>query len=130
MSSAARPPNIALIGDRRLRHAVLLIEQYLSRPLSTVWLAHHVQLSARQLTRLFKTEFGKSPCEFIRSAKLRYATWLLNNTAEKINDIALRMGFSDSAHFIRHFQSEYSCTPGGWHANEMHRKLLYAAKKC
>lgn len=110
----SRPANIALIADPRLRRAVLLIDQYLARPINTAWLAHHVQLSARQLTRLFGAEFGKSPREYIRTAKLRYACWLLNNTQQNVTDIALRMGFSDCAHFIRHFQNEYGMTPGAW----------------
>lgn len=118
-SAASRPPNIALIADPRLRRAVLLIEQYLAKPLTTAWLAHHVHLSSRQLTRLFNVEFGKNPREFIRSAKLRYACWLLNNSGLSITDIALRMGFSDCAHFIRHFQNEYGCTPGAWRAEDL-----------
>ncbi|UHM89191.1 GlxA family transcriptional regulator [Rahnella victoriana] len=114
--AVSRPANIALIADPRLRRVVLLIEQYLARPLNTAWLAHQVQLSARQLTRLFSAEFGKSPREYIRSARLRYACWLLNNTAQSITDIAVRMGFSDCAHFIRHFQQQYDVTPGQWRA--------------
>ncbi|MFU2316245.1 GlxA family transcriptional regulator [Rahnella sp. PCH160] len=113
-AAVSRPANISLISDPRLRQAVMLIEQYLARPLSTAWLAHQVHLSARQLTRLFTAELGQSPRAFIRSAKLRYARWLLNNTQESITEIALRMGFSDCAHFIRHFQNEYGCTPGFW----------------
>lgn len=113
-AAVSRPANLSLITDPRLRQAVMLIEQYLARPLSTAWLAHQVNLSARQLNRLFTAELGQSPRDFIRSAKLRYARWLLNNTQETITDIGLRMGFSDCAHFIRHFQNEYGCTPGFW----------------
>lgn len=113
-AAVSRPANISLIADPRLRQVVMLIEQYLARPLSTAWLAHQVKLSARQLTRLFDAELGKSPREFIRSARLRYACWLLNNTQESITEIAVRMGFSDCAHFIRHFQNEYGCAPGFW----------------
>ncbi|TCW13678.1 AraC family transcriptional regulator with amidase-like domain [Raoultella sp. BIGb0138] len=112
-----RPPNIALIPDSRLRRAVLIIEQYLTRPLTTAWLANNVQLSERQLNRLFHAEFGKSTREFIRSARLRYACWLLKNSQQSVTDIARRMGFSDCAHFIRHFQTEYGCTPGVWRSS-------------
>ena len=111
-----RPPNVSLIADPRLRRAVLLIEQYLAKPLSTAWLAHHVHLSTRQLTRLFSAELGKSPRDYIRTAKLRYACWLLSNTKQSVTEIALRMSFSDCAHFIRHFQNEYGMTPGAWRA--------------
>ncbi|MEH0886906.1 helix-turn-helix domain-containing protein [Enterobacter sp. UNJFSC 003] len=109
-----RPANIALIPDSRLRRVVMLIEQFLTRPLTTAGLASEVALSERQLNRLFRAEFGKTTREFIRSARLRYACWLLKNSQQSVTDIAMRMGFSDCAHFIRHFQSEYGCTPGVW----------------
>jgi transcriptional regulator GlxA family with amidase domain len=109
-----RPANIALIPDHRLRQAVLIIEQYLNRPVTAAWVADHVHLSERQLNRLFHSEFGKTTREFIRSARLRYACWLLKNSPRSVTEIALRMGFSDCAHFIRHFQAEYGCTPGVW----------------
>jgi len=96
----------------------MLIEQYLTRPLSTAGLASEVALSERQLNRLFNAEFGKTTREFIRSARLRYACWLLKNSQQSVTDIALRMGFSDCAHFIRHFQTEYGCTPGVWRTSQ------------
>lgn len=113
-----RPANVALIPDSRLRRVVMLIEQYLTRPLSTAGLASEVALSERQLNRLFHAEFGKTTREFIRSARLRYACWLLKNSRQSVTDIALRMGFSDCAHFIRHFQNEYGCTPGVWRTSQ------------
>ncbi|WP_333901901.1 GlxA family transcriptional regulator [Enterobacter wuhouensis] len=113
-----RPANVSLIPDSRLRRVVMLIEQYLTRPLSTAGLASEVALSERQLNRLFNAEFGKTTREFIRSARLRYACWLLKNSQRSVTDIALRMGFSDCAHFIRHFQTEYGCTPGVWRASQ------------
>lgn len=117
-TATPRPANIALIPDSRLRRAVMMIEQYLTRPLSTAGLASEVALSERQLNRLFHAEFGKTAREFIRSARLRYACWLLKNSQQSVTDIARRMGFSDCAHFIRHFQTEYGCTPGVWRTSQ------------
>ena len=94
------------------------LAQYLTRPLSAAGLARVLALSERQLNRLFNAEFGKSTREFIRSARLRYACWLLKNSQQSVTDIALRMGFSDCAHFIRHFQTEYGCTPGVWRTSQ------------
>lgn len=100
------------VSDSRLRKAVFLIEKGLVKPISTQWLASEVNLSPRQLTRLFNAEFSQSPGEFIRSARLRYAHWLLINSGESVTEIALRLGFSDCAHFIRMFSREFGCTPG------------------
>lgn len=116
-AATLQPPNVKRIPDSRLRRAVLNIEQCLTRPLTTAWLAHDVQLSERQLNRLFHAEFGKNARDFIRSARLRYACWLLKNSQQSVTHIARRMGFSDCAHFIRHFQLEYGCSPGVWRSS-------------
>lgn len=110
--------NIPLIPDLRLRRVVMLIEQHLTRPLSTARLASEVALSERQLNRLFHAEFGKTTREFICRARLHYSCWLLKNSQQSVTNIALRMGFCDCAHFIRHFQTEYGCTPGVWRASK------------
>jgi transcriptional regulator GlxA family with amidase domain len=110
--SVSRAIGFTRVSDSRLRSAVFLIEQSLVKPISTRWLAAQVNLSARQLTRLFNAEFGKTPGEFIRATRLKYGRWLLRNSAESVTEIALRTGFSDCAHFIRSFHKEYGCTPG------------------
>ncbi|MEF3107565.1 helix-turn-helix domain-containing protein [Raoultella sp. WB_B2P2-3] len=102
------------VADPRLRHAIFLVEQSLVRPISTEWLASEAHLSRRQLTRLFNAELGQPPGEFIRLTRLRYGKWLLHNSRESITEIALRIGFSDCAHFIRQFQREFGCTPGAF----------------
>jgi transcriptional regulator GlxA family with amidase domain len=100
------------VADPRLRRAVFLVEQSLVKPISTRWLADEVNLSPRQLSRLFADEFGRSPGDFIRTTRLRYGRWLLQNSSESVTEIALRTGFSDCAHFIRRFRQEFGVTPG------------------
>lgn len=116
--SVSRAIGFTRVSDSRLRSAVFLIEQSLVKPISTTWLASQVNLSTRQLTRLFNAEFGKTPGEFIRTTRLKYGRWLLKNSAESVTEIALRTGFSDCAHFIRSFQREYGCTPGVYRAEQ------------
>ena len=114
--SVARAIGFTRVSDPRLRSAVFLIEKSLVKQISTAWLAAEVHISPRHLTRLFHEEFDKSPQEFIRATRLKYASWLLKNSTETITEIALRTGFSDCAHFIRNFQKEYGCTPGRYRA--------------
>lgn len=114
--AVSRAIGFTRVSDSRLRKAVFLIEQSLVKPIGTDWLAEQVNLSSRQLTRLFQTEFQQSPGAFIRTARLRYGHWLLMNSTESITEIALRLGFSDCAHFIRLFGREFGCTPGSCRA--------------
>ena len=68
-----RPANVPLIPDSRLRRVVLLIEPYLTRPLSTAGPASEVSLSECQSHRPLNAEFGKRTRELIRTAWLRSA---------------------------------------------------------
>lgn len=121
--SVSRALGFTRVADLRLRRAVFLIEQSLVRPVSTEWLARQVNISTRQLTRLFRQEFNTSPSEFIRTARLRYGRWLLKNSAESVTEIALGTGFSDCAHFIRAFRQQYGVTPGDYRASRQEREL-------
>jgi transcriptional regulator GlxA family with amidase domain len=100
------------VADPRLRRAVFLLERSLREPISPAWLARQVGLSERQLGRLFEAEFGRPPSAYIRSTRLRYARWLLQNSDETVTEVALRTGFADCAHFIRQFRGEFGDTPG------------------
>ncbi len=105
------PPNIADVGNEKVRRAILLIEQNLSEPLEVSELARRVNLSQRQLERLFQAELGLSPLVFARRLRLNHSLWLLTNTRRKVTEIAQSCGFNDASHFSRMFRSEYGCTP-------------------
>ncbi|MBN3763696.1 GlxA family transcriptional regulator [Burkholderia sp. Ac-20365] len=100
------------VGDATVRHAVLLMEENLEAPLNIAVIAKMIGTSVRNLERAFMAEMDTSPNEFYRRMRLRYARWLLVNTARKITDIAYECGFADSAHFIRVFREAYGVTPG------------------
>jgi len=105
------PPMPAAVGDLRVRRALLLMEQHLSDPLPIASIAARLDLSARQLERLFNTVLGHGPSEMYRTLRLRYARWLLDNTERSVTDIALDAGFSDCAHFSRQFKALHGFNP-------------------
>jgi transcriptional regulator GlxA family with amidase domain len=100
------------VADPRLKRAVFLIDRNLPRPTSSEWLAGQVNISRRQLARLFRDEFDQSVAKYILSARMRYAKWLLQNSTETVTEVALLTGFSDCAHFVRQFRGAYSVSPG------------------
>ena len=97
--------------DERLRRAALLMEQNLTDPLPISRIAEHLRLSTRQLERLFRGSLGMRPAVFYRALRLRYARWLLDNTDRQVTEIALEAGFSDCAHFSRHFKAMHGVAP-------------------
>ncbi|MBB3772368.1 transcriptional regulator GlxA family with amidase domain [Angulomicrobium tetraedrale] len=109
--SQPHPPIADLVADDRVRRALLLMEQHLADPLPIADIARRLQLSTRQLERLFQTVMGQRPAEFYRRLRLRYARFLLDTTGRSVTDIALEAGFSDCAHFSRQFKAQHGFTP-------------------
>lgn len=102
----------ASVDSEKLRQAIVMMEKNLSTPLEIGVIARLVDSSTRQLERVFLAETGASPSEFYRNSRLKYGRWLLTTTDSTVNDIAFECGFSDAAHFIRHFQQCYGVAPG------------------
>ncbi|MFK8250366.1 GlxA family transcriptional regulator [Ancylobacter terrae] len=105
------PPIANLVADDRVRRALLLMEQHMADPLPIADVARRLQLSTRQIERLFQTVMGQKPGEFYRRLRLRYARFLLDTTGRSVTDIALESGFSDCAHFSRQFKAMHGFTP-------------------
>ena len=92
--------------------ALVLMEKNIATPLEIAVLARLVNSSSRQLERVFLAETGCTPSEQYRRLRLKYARYLLTTTDLPILAIAVESGFSDSSHFIRHFQLMYGMPPG------------------
>jgi len=107
-------PPIATEGagtDERVHRALLTMEQNLGVPLPMEEVARRVGLSARQLERRFQQVLGACPTAAYRELRLRYASWLLNNTALSVTEVAIEAGFADGAHFSRQFRGAYGHPP-------------------
>ena len=97
--------------DQRVRRALLTMEQHLGTPLPVEELARRVGLSPRQLERRFRAAMDASPAEAYRELRLRYASWLLDNTSLSVTDVAIEAGFADGAHFSRQFRRAFGHPP-------------------
>lgn len=106
---AAEPGGAA--RDDRVRRAILLMEQHVAEPLSVETIAHRLQLSSRQLERLFQDTLDLSPALAYRRLRLGYARRLLETTAKSVTEIAVEAGFCDGAHFARQFRACFGVAP-------------------
>lgn len=112
------PPLQEPAQDERVRRALLLLEQNLGQPMTVAAMAARLNLSTRQLERLFKDEFGVGPLDYERRFRLNYALWLLTRTRRTITQIAADCGFADSSHFSRVFKQTFGRTPGAMRAED------------
>jgi transcriptional regulator GlxA family with amidase domain len=105
------PPGTLPSDHPRIRRAVLLMEQHLAGGLGIAELAAKLDLSPRQLERLFKTCTGKSPQDYARGLRLRAAGWMLAHTVQPVAEVALACGFADASHLGREFRKSAGQTP-------------------
>lgn len=64
------------------------------------------------LTRLFRRRFGTTPGRYLRDIRMEHARWLLLNTDQSIEHIALSVGYRDLSAFYRAFTAVYGTPPG------------------
>ncbi|SAL62633.1 transcriptional regulator [Caballeronia choica] len=95
----------------KVRRAILLMEQSVGRPMSLEELAGRLDMSVRQLERLFSAETGQSPHAYGRKMRVQTAAWLLTSSDRTVADIATSCGFSDASHFGREFKKGFGIAP-------------------
>ncbi len=108
------PPGLEPATHPKVKRAILLMEQHVGRALPLEELACKLDLSARQLERLFKAETGKSPQAFAKQVRLRTAAWLLTSSDRTVADIATSCGFADASHLGREFRKQFGATPAAY----------------
>jgi AraC-like DNA-binding protein len=78
--------------------------------LNELTLLFHV--TAKPLTKEFKTLTGKTVPQFITDERLEWAKRLLQKKDMHVFEIALIVGFSDTANFARKFKKKFGYAPG------------------
>ena len=99
------------ISNPKLLAAIAHMEAYLEHPVSLRELAESVELSHRQLERLFREHLGKTPSRYHLELRLRRARLLLRQTAMPIIQIVVASGFSSASHFARCYREYFMHSP-------------------
>ena len=98
-------------GQPKLEEAVALMEANLEEPMSLDELAGHVQLSRRQLERLFRKHLGCVPTRYYLELRLARARQLLLQTNLSIVDVAFACGFVSAPHFSKCYRDHFQIPP-------------------
>jgi AraC-like DNA-binding protein len=110
-AALAQQRTLGSATQRLVRRAMAFINTHYAEALSRDDIAGHVGISADYLTDCFRQELGLTPVTYLNRYRLLQARELLENTDLKITQIALAVGFSESAHFTRTFQREVGVSP-------------------
>jgi len=95
----------------KLAQAVELMEANLEEPITPQDIAACVELSTRQLERLFAKYLGTSPKKHYFQLRLEKARQLLMQTDLPVIDVAIACGFQSPSHFSKSYRAAFGLTP-------------------
>ena len=95
----------------RVGEMVTYIAHNCHEHITTASLAELFHLDEHYLCRLFKSQTGMPPMQYVNSYRIEKAKALLENTALSITDVALAVGFDDASYFARVFKKQAGVTP-------------------
>ena len=103
--------SMTLQSTDRLAFIIQYIREHLAEPLSVEELSKKAYMSESNFHRIFKSEMGVSPIEFINNERIKLASSLLHNSEKKIKDIYLECGFNSLSYFVRLFKKKKRLSP-------------------
>ncbi len=112
------------VQNAKVLTIIELMEANLAEPLSLLDIADHVDLSRRQIERLFRTEMGRSPARYYLEIRLDRARHLLIQSSMPVVDVAVACGFVSASHFSKCYRELYARSP---QQERVDRKQLLAA---
>jgi AraC-like DNA-binding protein len=80
-------------------------------------LSRKIGLSADHFTRIFRETVGMRPCEYATRRRADLAAAALLNTNKSITEIALELGYHDTAHFSHSFRQVKKVSPKAFRRN-------------
>jgi|GEM_PF-2557472 AraC-type DNA-binding domain-containing proteins len=87
------------------------INEHLYNDISLDRVADEMNISANYLGKLFKKSSGINFTEYLTECRLSEAAKLLKETKLSVNEIANKLGYSSTNHFIRIFKEKYGDIP-------------------
>ena len=99
------------INHPKILGAIAHMEAYVETPIPVSDIAKSVDVSARQLERLFRTSLDTTPTRYYLEIRLNKAKQLLAQTSMPILQVAVSTGFTSSAHFAKSFRTTFGHPP-------------------
>lgn len=114
------------VYHKGLVECIELMEANIEQPLTTQELANCIDISKRQLERLFRAHLQTTPTHYYQNLRLKESKQLLEQTTMSIVEVAVACGFLSAGHFSKRFRLKYGCTPRT--ARENYANLLNIPK--
>lgn len=97
--------------NAQLMRAIGIMEANIEEPLSRSSVAKQLNISTRQLERLFGKYLNSTPAHYFLELRLHRARNLLVQTEHSVTEIAVACGFRSSSHFTKAFRAHFGRPP-------------------
>ncbi|MCV6547227.1 MAG: GlxA family transcriptional regulator [Cohaesibacter sp.] len=99
------------VNNRNVLATIAAMNDHIEDPLSCQQLAMMMNISSRQLERLFRKYFDTTPGQYYLRLRLEAARDLLRRTNRAILDVAVVCGFTSTSHFTKCYREHFGHTP-------------------
>lgn len=99
------------INNRKLVRAIEEMEKHIEPPLGTLELAAQIQVTRRQLERLFRVHLNETPSRFYLALRLDKARQLLRQTSMTVTQVSVACGFELPSYFTRSYKGRFGRCP-------------------
>lgn len=104
-------PYIPLKTKRSAEKIALVLENRYQEKIDFEDLANSVGFSTRYVNKIFRAQYGVTPNQYLINYRILKALELLTTTKSKIEEIALKTGFSDPYYFSKFFKKQTGYSP-------------------
>lgn len=104
---------LPILNDTRIVETISYIQEHLEEPLSVELLADRLHLDKHYFIRLFSRLTGQPPHNYIRTKRLNYAAFLLQQGIS-VKEASRLCGYNDPCAFSRAFKSYYKTAPSDY----------------
>lgn len=99
------------INNKKLVQVIGMMEQHTEPPLSTLALADGIQVTRRQLERLFRLHLNETPSNFYLGLRLEKARQLLRQSDMSVLEVSIACGFESPSYFTRSYKARHAMCP-------------------
>lgn len=99
------------VHNKKLVQVISEMERHCEQPLTSQELAELINVSPRQLERLFRQYLNETPSAFYLALRLDKARQLLRQTDMSVLEVGVACGFESSSYFSRCYRSRFATCP-------------------
>lgn len=110
-ATAPEAPRHGTLSTEAVARVRSYIEENVGERISLEDLARIAQVSRFHFARQFRLRTGESPMGYLLRARIERAKRMLSDSAMKIAEIAVTLGFADQSHFTRTFRRFVGTSP-------------------